>query len=218
MSLPTPPMSPPKPPPLRFIAALLSFTVPGLGQILQGLVAGNPRRFWKGVFFCVSLLGMFFYGQWLGAWRNVYLAHYQEEMIHAERRGEAKQALRWPWGSVMAPLAGDLRARWTYLGQFWIGLAAWPALWNYYLPDQPIFGTYQASPGALRKDDQRDRRELLAEADQLDSDLQFGPGMGRIFDVAWMYTCIAGIMNLLVIYDAWAGPVRLVPEKKKEAR
>ena len=218
MSSPTPPPPPPKPPPARFLAALLSFLVPGLGQILQGVVSGNRRRLWKGVFFLVSLLGMFFYGQWLGNWRVVYLAHYQEEVIQAEKRGEAKQALRWPWGAVMSPLAGDLRARLPYLGQVWIGVAAWPALWNYYMPDRPIFGSYQLSPGALKKDEARDRKELLSEADQIDSDLQFAPGMGRIFDVAWMYTAIAGIMNLLVIYDAWAGPIRLVPEPQKEAK
>lgn len=201
--------------PLRGWAAFLSFLIPGLGQVVQGLATGNRNRFWKGIFFLVTLLGLFMYGQWLGQWRVVYLAHYQEEMIEAEKRGDGKQALRWPWGAVMSPLAGDLRTRLPFLGQFWIGVAAWPAVWNYFLPDWPLFGGYQASPGSLRKDDPTRRQGALKQADQEDSDQQFAPGMGRLYDVAWMYTVVAGVMNLLVIYDAWAGPVRKVREQKK---
>src|SRR5262245_44759989 len=102
MSSPASPIAvPPRPrPPMRFLAALLSFCVPGLGQIAQGVVGGNPARLAKGVFFLVALLGMFFYGQWLGEWRVVYLPHYQEDMIEAEERHEAKQALRWPFSNA----------------------------------------------------------------------------------------------------------------------
>lgn len=214
MSSPAP-LSPRPRPPIPGLAAFLSFLVPGLGQIAQGLISGNGRRLAKGVFFLVVLLGMFFYGQWVGDRRIVYLAHYQEEALDAEKRGEARQGLRWPWGAPMSPLLGDLRTRLPYVGQFWIGVAAWPALWNYYQPDRPIFGSYQASPGGLRQDEAKSRGELLREADQKDSDLQFAVGKGRIYDIAWMYTVIAGVMNLLVIYDAWAGPVRQVPEPPK---
>lgn len=218
MSLPADPSPPPRPP-LRFLAALLSFAVPGLGQIVQGAVSGNRQRLAKGVFFLVSLLGMFMYGQWLGDWRVVYLPHFQEAMI----KDDPRKALRWPWPwppdkSLMSPFAGDLRTRLPYVAQFWAGAAAWPALWNYFLPDLPLFGGYQASPGAVKAGENKSARELLAEADQADSDEQFAPGVGRIADLAWMYTVIAGVMNLLVIYDAWAGPVRRVPAPKEEKK
>src|SRR5207249_2314387 len=97
-STPPPPAADaPRPrPPLRLLAALLSFCVPGLGQIVQGAIGKNPARLAKGVFFMVALLGMFFYGQWLGDWRAVYLAHYQEAMLEAPGR-DGKQPLRWPW-------------------------------------------------------------------------------------------------------------------------
>ena len=45
---------------------VLSYVIPGLGQIYQG-------RFGKGFLFMVSLLGMFILGQAMGNWQNVYL-------------------------------------------------------------------------------------------------------------------------------------------------
>lgn len=208
-------------PPLKApaLAAFLSFVIPGLGQIYQGIAGCNRRRLLKGVFFMSSLLGLFFYGQWLGHWRVVYLPHAQEEWFEAERRGEAKQAVRlWPTDKIAPALIGDLRIRLPYLGQFWVGAAAWPAIWNYYFPDWSIFGTYQASPGAIKKGEVADRRTLLIDADQADSDLQMRTDIGRCYDLGWMYTVIAGVLNLLVIYDAYAGPVKMkaAPEEKQE--
>jgi len=37
----------------------------------------------------------------------------------------------------------------------------------------------------------------------------------RYFELATVYTMIAGLLNLLAIYDAWSGPV-IVPAAKKE--
>src|SRR5438132_13039954 len=107
-------------PPIRqysLTAGFLSYLVPGLGQIYQG-------RTGKGALFLACLLGLFFAGNAMGGWRNVYLpdpAHF-------------------PQTTVRVPLAGalDLKGpvkaifwRWQFLGQFWIGVAAWPALWQY---------------------------------------------------------------------------------------
>src|SRR5271165_7489210 len=52
--------------PVSVFAAVLSYLVPGLGQIYQGRVA-------KGLLFMVCLYGLFFYGMYLGSWSNVYL-------------------------------------------------------------------------------------------------------------------------------------------------
>ena len=48
------------------LAGFLSYLVPGLGQIYEGRVG-------KGVLFMVCLYGMFFFGMYLGDWKNVYL-------------------------------------------------------------------------------------------------------------------------------------------------
>jgi hypothetical protein len=41
--------------------------------------------------------------------------------------------------------------------------------------------------------------------------------LGRFFDIGTLYTMLAGLLNLLVIYDAWAGPMRQAPANDTEA-
>jgi hypothetical protein len=222
----SPPALPETPLPMPGLAALLSFAVPGLGQIVQGIVGRRPARFAKGVLFLVVLLGMFFYGFFvLGQGKNVYVPHYQDYLIEEEMAGRVARsdngvpipALRfWFSDRIMPPLVGNLVTRWQYpIGQFWIGAAAWPALWNYAFPNSPILEQYYASPGALRKDEKQERSALLKQVEAHHQNLE--RSAGRYADIAWMYTVIAGALNLLVIYDAWAGPVRLRREPVKAA-
>src|SRR5436309_1990986 len=83
------------------LPALLSYLVPGLGQIYQG-------RIGKGTLFFVCVYGLFFYGMALGSWRNVYLPDTAQfnDPFH-----------------MGSPLA-DLYNRPQFLGQFWVGVAA----------------------------------------------------------------------------------------------
>jgi hypothetical protein len=154
------------------LAAFLSYLIPGLGQIYQG-------RYGKGALFMVSLLGMFMLGQAMGQWQNVYLPN--------EPRGRSN-------------LVSSLVMRWHYLGQFWIGAAAWPALWHYFNPTEPpreaedadaqsnFFARYQRMP------DEVPLNKFLVNSDKTP-------------DLGWVYTVIAGMLNILVIYDAYAGPM-----------
>ena len=55
-----------------------------------------------------------------------------------------------PWGLPVP--AANLYNRLQYAGQFWIGVAAWPAVWQYINYDEhqdagPIFGTFERTPG-----------------------------------------------------------------------
>src|SRR5438876_7827691 len=106
-------MPPPKPPRRVHspLAAFLSYLVPGLGQIYQG-------RIGKGVLFLVCLCGLFFYGEALGSWKNVYLP-----------ATSANGPLPAPRG--FSHLLTDVYNRIYFAGQFWIGVAAWPAVWQY---------------------------------------------------------------------------------------
>src|SRR5258708_38753357 len=61
-----PPASPLPPRKLDPFAAVLSYLVPGLGQLYQG-------RIGKGALFLVCLYCLFFYGMYLGHGENVYL-------------------------------------------------------------------------------------------------------------------------------------------------
>jgi hypothetical protein len=162
-------------PPLAPFAAFLSYLVPGLGQISQGRVG-------KGLLFMVCLYGLFFYGMELGQKKNVYLP-----------RGRQANP---PWR--LPRVAHDLYQRPQFAGQFWIGIAAWPAIWQYYHYDDRLagdrfLGTYQ------RMEDEEKLNELQRLGD-------------KTWDLAWVYTVIAGVLNLLVIYDAWAGPAHLRPD------
>ncbi|HEY1190815.1 MAG TPA: DUF6677 family protein, partial [Gemmata sp.] len=83
--------------------------------------------------------------------------------------------------------------RWQFLGQFWIGAAAWPGVYQYAVFDKtkdagPVFGKFERMP---------DEKEL--------NDLQRNGN--KRWDLGWVYTVIAGVLNLLVIYDALAGPM-----------
>lgn len=186
----SPPAPPPPPRKLDWLAALLSYLLPGLGQVMQGRVG-------KGVLFFVCLYGLFFYGLWMGQMKNVWLP-------------EAKEL---PDASVpfLGKLDGMPKAfyyRPQFLGQFWIGVAAWPAVVQYELADPnaeqgkvkpaPVIGHYMQAPPE-------------AELNQLQRD-----GDKR-WDLGWVYTVIAGVLNVLVVYDALAGPV-VRDEKKPEAR
>lgn len=151
-------------------AGFLSYLVPGLGQIYQG-------RIGKGFLFLVCLYGLFFFGMAQGGWANVYLPD----------TAEANNPWRLP------ELAANVFNRPQFAGQFWIGVAAWPAIWQYHTYDSrqnenPILGTYQRAPVS----------EHVLNDMQRKSD--------KTWDLAWVYTVIAGVLNILVVYDAVAGP------------
>ncbi len=149
-------------------AALLSYLLPGLGQIYQG------RRS-KGVLFMVSLHVLFFYGMWLGNFRNVYLPH-----------TDTRQNV-----VFTSTILADVENRLHFAGQFFIGVAAWPALIQYAsdpkVDKHPILGTWQRAP----------------RPDELNALQRNGD---KRWDLGWVYTVIAGVLNILVIYDALAGP------------
>jgi hypothetical protein len=148
-------------------AALLSYLVPGLGQIYQGRTA-------KGVLFLVSLYALFFYGMWLGDFKNVYLPH-----------TDIRQNV------VSIPVLGDLENRLHFAGQVWIGIAAWPAIIQYASdpaePSHKILGKWERAP----KEDELNKLQRNGS---------------KLWDLGWVYTVIAGVLNFLVMYDALAGP------------
>jgi hypothetical protein len=275
-------MPPPKPQRRAHspLAAFLSYLVPGLGQIYQG-------RIGKGSLFLVCLYGLFFYGQVLGGWKNVYLP-------------DTSQPIKW---LLFPRLAGDLWNRIYYVGQFWIGVAAWPAIWQYVnhdgteyvtqlgaqvadgqvaerlgveegalivkvTPNRPaakagLHGAERDESGrnsrgdaivALDGEPIRNVRSLFSALDHHQSgdlvnatikrngDRQDVPmtlqGLtdpnletyqrappeeeinrlqrdgDKTWDLGWIYTVIAGVLNILVVYDAYAGPALTEPEKK----
>src|SRR5262245_405456 len=178
------------PRPYSVLAGVLSYLIPGLGQVYQGRVS-------KGVFFMATLLGLFFAGQALGDWRNVYLPNAEgpTAVVHDPQP--------WKLPSIVRPFTNVFRHRWQYAGQFWIGIAAWPALWQYAnlpVPSEEtskFWHNFQRGPHYQRPFDpmtiEENQREYIRNHDKTP-------------DVAWVYTVIAGVINILVIYDGFDGP------------
>jgi hypothetical protein len=178
-----------------FLAGLLSYLVPGLGQIYQG-------RTGKGLLFLAGIYGLFFYGMYLGRWQNVYLP----------------QAVEHPETDPAISIPRDVFARPQFLGQVWTGVVVWPAIFQYANYDRkrsvgPLFGSWQRTPYESRvsnpplierrggPDPEQAPRDFPGKTiDEQQTDFD------KSYDIGWVCTVVAGVLNILVIYDAFAGP------------
>lgn len=96
---------------------------------------------------------------------------------------------------------GDKRL--PYLCQVCVGLPALPALVQTYLVrngHEPLFGGIMAPP---------------ADIAQLND---LWKKLNRQLDLGTVYTMIAGLLNVLAVYDAYGGPVRLEPEEPPDRK
>jgi hypothetical protein len=200
--MPTADSSPsPAGPPRQFspMAGLLSYLVPGLGQIVQGRVG-------KGLLFFVCIYALFFYGMYLGSGSVTYAGTTYTVTSNVYLPDTATEHNN-PFN--LPRFAANLYNRPQFLGQFWVGVAAWPALWQYFNYDKgheqgdPLLGEFQRTPSeeALNAvHTARDKRQM---------------------ELGWVYTVIAGVLNIMVIYDACAGPAFLLagaaPPRPREA-
>src|SRR6266404_6295084 len=170
------------------LAGFLSYLVPGLGQIYQG-------RIGKGLLFLVCLYSMFFYGMALGKWKNVYLP----DTARLNPLTISIKSLNLSW-TAPTPLA-NVYNRLHFAGQFWIGVAAWPAIYQHWTDgrehkDGTLLGRFERTPS------EKDLNDLQREGD-------------KSWDLGWVYTVIAGVLNILVIYDAFAGAALAEAERTR---
>jgi len=166
------------------LAALLAWLVPGLGHLYQGRIA-------KGILFFVCLTSTFAYGCYLGGSREL------------------------GWGRVVYVAWRDDDRRLAYLCQVGIGLPAVPAIVQASLVNKgkaPRWNGFMAPP---RPEGFANVGEAAANAlsnqptlDELHFQLR------GYFDLGTAYTMIAGLLNILAVYDAWGGPV--FPESAKK--
>ena len=174
------------------LAAVLSWAVPGLGQLYQG-------RTTKGGLFMATILVTFVAGLWLGGGKVVYAS----------------------WKPA--------DTRWAYVCQVGAGLVALPALVQATQlmggTRQPFFlSGFMAPPLGPGQYVSRAYAERLVRTDpdvQADDFFDKPPlkqfrrdqlaawhrRLGRFFEIGTLYTMLAGMLNFLVIYDAWAGPI-----------
>ncbi len=103
--------------------------------------------------------------------------------------------------------AGD--ERYAYICQVGVGLPALPALVQAYRVNNgkaalPIFGTTIMAPPEIPPN-----RDELAEWNS-DPNIKF--------DLGTLFTMVAGLLNVLAVFDAWGGPVYIADSGgKKEA-
>ncbi|RLS34127.1 MAG: hypothetical protein DWH79_05210 [Planctomycetota bacterium] len=186
-----------------WLAALLAWCVPGLGHFYQG------RRH-KGGLFMGVILGMFLAGVWLGGGKVVYASWKPAE------------------------------PRWAFVCQAGVGLAAMPALVQSMqlagAAKQPLLAsTFMAPPLFPGQYVSRAYAERLVASDpDIDQELFFDKPplrqfradqlsmwqrrLGRWFEFGTLYTMLAGMLNILAIYDAFAGPLGAAARDESDPR
>ena len=108
--------------------------------------------------------------------------------------GEGK-VVYWNW---VNPLNDPEKFRLSFLGQFGVGLPAIPAVIQAtlkYYEHAPILGGFLAEPSS---------NDINA----------LHPKLGKLLEIGWLYTMMAGLLNVLAIYDAYAGPALAANESE----
>jgi hypothetical protein len=185
-------------PPLAFDEAPVDLKDRDLAALLAWLVPGlghfyQGRRF-KACLFFVLIVGTFVWGLYLG--------------------GDSEVG----WGRVVYASWRKDDHRWHYFCQLGVGLPAFPALVQAYRgADRPdiLWHGLMAPPRLVEDPEVRDDPSLHLRH-PTESTLNYH--LNRFFELGTVYTMLAGLMNILAIYDAWGGPVWLVARRKDEAQ
>ncbi|MDC0936593.1 hypothetical protein OAS39_09915, partial [Pirellulales bacterium] len=162
-----------------------------LAWLLPGLGHIYQGRIGKGILFFVCVFGTFCYGMLLGNGKVVYAA-------------------------TPEVLSREFLQRWQYACQIGIGMPAMPAYLQV-LHDptgrDPLWNGFMAPPqkGLISATD--DSGNI---SEQPDEAAKWTVDWHPDYEVGTVYTVIAGLLNLLVICDAYAGPLVLGHGKGKE--
>ncbi len=163
---------------------------PGLAAFLAWLVPGLGHwyqgRIAKGVLFFVCLMSTYAYGCYLGGSRQT------------------------GWARVVYMAWNEDDKRLFFLCQLGMGLPTMPAVIQASRVrngKEPLWGGFMAPPriGPPRADGPTN-----LSLDELHRRLHM------YFELGTLYTAIAGLLNVLAIYDAWAGPVMSEEEKPED--
>ena len=169
------------------LAAFLGWLIPGLGHLYQGRRA-------KAALFSVCILGLFIFG--------LCISSSNEPCTNGRGKIGYGRAVYFNWNK------GE--RTWGYLCQVCVGLPALPALVQASRMGQHEavwWGGFMAPP---RPDPCHDANKDQPTPHDLHRVLN------RRLELGWVFTTIAGLLNVLAIYDAYAGPVIIVEDKKKE--
>lgn len=186
------------------VAALLAWLLPGAGHFYQG-------RFPKGFLFMICVISTFMYGLGLGRGRVVYASTRE----------------------------GDFR--WQYAFQAGAGLMALPALVQAAKAKNdatPFFVLCERYPANYPIEAKRFHRIDPADdysGPTLKDGFMAPPAGPRLqndadvlgmwhrdykhnYEMGTLYTVIAGLLNLLAVYDAFVGPAILTPAQREKLK
>jgi hypothetical protein len=172
------------------LAAFLGWLIPGLGHWYQGRRA-------KAVLYFVCIMGVFVYG--------LYLSSSNETCLDGKGTIGYGRAVYFSWR--------DNDRRLPYLCQVFMGLPALPALLqaNQMNNGRPVWWNgFMAPPRLSAAGDAQDPNHAQPTLQDLHYRLH------RYFELATFFTMVGGLLNVLAIYDAAAGPVPSQPVAKKE--
>ena len=172
------------------LAAFLAWLIPGMGHIYQG-------RTGKGVLFFVCILGTFVYGLVIGQGRVVY-------------------------ASTADVFSREFLERWQYICQVGVGLPALPALVQRerikdgkapLIHDKFMRPPRETAPPGDAFVSKDDAGNLVYHPDEL---AMWNYDLADLFELGTVFTVIAGLLNILAIYDAYGGPLVIPPDEKKK--
>lgn len=167
---------------------------PRLAAFLAWLVPGLGHfyqgRTAKGVLFSVCILGTFFYGLYIGNGQVVY-----------------------------ASTTPNLLSRWQYFFQLGVGLPAAPAIVQTMRAERgkgplPLLGDVMRPPATRGEFTSSDLSgHTVRHPDEV---AKWNHDSADMFEMGTVYTIVAGLLNLLVICDAFGGPLVIHPPEQKE--
>ena len=168
---------------------------PRLAAFLAWLVPGLGHfyqgRTSKSILFFVCIVGTFLYGLYLGDGRVVY-----------------------------ASTTPSIFTRWQYFCQLGVGLPALPALVQRQRAlsgkgDLPLLGDFMRPPLNRPTETTDAAGNRVNHPDELAA---WNYRLSDMFEMGTVYTVIAGLLNLLVIYDAYGGPLVILAHDDKKKR
>ena len=171
----------------RFLALLLSWLFPGAGHLYQG-------RYLKAFLFAVSIWSLLISGLIMGSYRAPLEEGGAPHLFFA-------RDVYCSWR------AGDKRL--YFIPQSFIGAIALPAYFQAKNPTDATesFWSTAFAPPRLSGDENRGRQPSGDELIQR---------LGGWFDLGSLYTLVAGLLNLMAIFDAVAGPAPATVESNEE--
>jgi len=183
----------------RYLAAFFAWILPGAGHFYQ-------RRYVKGILFSVTILLTYFVGLTLGNCRVVYASFAEED-----------------W-------------RWQFIVQSLVGAPTYPAIVQgvrFSQDEEPLWVIAERYPSGHADQFQRIEEPALHKGKSLKDGFMAPPAkpysltgpdvlaawhaeLGHYFDIGTLYTFIAGLLNLLAIYDAFSGPAMFMQDDEEE--